>query len=62
MTTLTPQFFDTFIVVVILIGLALAAVRLYRDFTCPLPRRDDAMIMSPNPVPANLPEEEHPNS
>jgi cytochrome c oxidase assembly protein Cox11 len=29
--------FDTLIIVVILIGLALAAVRLYRDFTRPLP-------------------------
>jgi cytochrome c oxidase assembly protein Cox11 len=34
---LTPEFFDTLIIVVILIGLALAAVRLYRDFTRPLP-------------------------
>jgi hypothetical protein len=35
--SLTPEFFDTLIVVVILIGLALAAVRLYGDFTRPLP-------------------------
>ena len=35
--TLTPEFFDTLIVVVILIGVALAAVRLYADFTRPLP-------------------------
>ena len=45
--TLTPQFFDTLILAVILIGLALAAVRLYADFTRPLPderpRRDDRM-------------------
>lgn len=41
MNTLTPQFFDTLIVVVILVGLALAAVRLYKDFTRPLPPEDD---------------------
>lgn len=34
---ITPQLFDTLIIVVILIGLALAVVRLYRDFTRPLP-------------------------
>ncbi len=34
---LTREFFDTLIVVVILIGLALAVVRLYADFTRPLP-------------------------
>lgn len=34
---LTPEFFDTLIIVVIIIGLALAAVRLYSDFTRPLP-------------------------
>lgn len=37
MSSLTPQFFDTLIIVVILVGLALAAVRLYQDFTRPLP-------------------------
>lgn len=34
---LTPQIFDLLIVVVIILGLALAAVRLYADFTRPLP-------------------------
>jgi cytochrome c oxidase assembly protein Cox11 len=34
---LTREFFDTLIIVVIVIGLALASVRLYRDFTRPLP-------------------------
>jgi hypothetical protein len=34
---LTPQFFDLLIIVVIIVGLALAAVRLYADFTRPLP-------------------------
>ncbi|MBE2270252.1 MAG: hypothetical protein IAE80_18590 [Anaerolinea sp.] len=35
--SLTPDFFDTLIVVVIIIGIAFAVVRLYRDFTRPLP-------------------------
>ena len=35
--SLTPELFDTLIIVVILIGLAMAAVRLYADFTRPLP-------------------------
>jgi len=34
---LTPQVFDLLIIAVIIIGLALAAVRLYADFTRPLP-------------------------
>ena len=33
----TPEFFDTLVIVVIIIGLALAVVRLYADFTRPLP-------------------------
>lgn len=37
MQSLTPEFFDTLIVAVIVIGLALAAVRLYADLTRPLP-------------------------
>jgi len=37
MQNLTPQFFDTLIIVVIILGLAVAVVRLYRDFTRPLP-------------------------
>ena len=47
MTTLTPEFFDTLIVVVILVGLALAAVRLYKDFTRPLPPEDDTRPTRP---------------
>jgi hypothetical protein len=41
---LTPELFDLLIIAVIIIGLALAAVRLYADFTRPLPPprpRDD---------------------
>lgn len=34
---MTRAVFDTLILVVVIIGLALAAVRLYRDFTRPLP-------------------------
>ncbi len=39
MDFLTPEFFDLLIVVVIILGLALAAVRLYDDLTRPLPPR-----------------------
>jgi hypothetical protein len=44
---MTREFFDTLILIVILIGGALAFVRLYRDFTRPLPGR------SPQRPPAN---------
>ncbi|MFQ3568042.1 MAG: hypothetical protein SNJ59_13710 [Aggregatilineales bacterium] len=37
MEWLTPDFFDTLIIVVIIVGSAFAIVRLYRDFTRPLP-------------------------
>jgi hypothetical protein len=37
LTFLTPAFFDTLVIVVILIGGALAAVRLYRDLSQPAP-------------------------
>ena len=37
----TPEFFDTLVIVIIIIGLALAVVRLYRDFSRPLPIDDD---------------------
>jgi hypothetical protein len=39
MSFLTPEFFDLLIIVVIILGLALAGVRLYSDFTRPLPPR-----------------------
>ncbi len=35
--SLSPEFFDTVILVVIVIGLAAAGVRLYADFNRPLP-------------------------
>ncbi len=41
MSSLTPQFFDALVVAVIVIGGALAAIRLYRDFTRPLPPTKD---------------------
>ena len=41
MSALTPEFFNTLIYVVIIIGLALAVVRLYADFTRPLPPQRD---------------------
>jgi hypothetical protein len=37
MENLTPEFFDTLILVILIVGLALSGVRLYRDFTRPLP-------------------------
>ena len=33
----TPEFFDTLVIVVIIIGLALAVVRLYADFSRKIP-------------------------
>lgn len=36
-SNLTPEFFDLLIVVVIILGIAFAVVRLYRDFMRPLP-------------------------
>jgi len=35
--SLTPDFFDSMVCAVIIIGMALAAVRLYSDFTRKLP-------------------------
>ena len=43
--SLTPETFDTLIVVIIILGLAFAAVRPYRRFTAPPPpprRQDEA--------------------
>jgi len=37
--SLTPEFFDTAVVVVIILGVAFSAVRLYADFTRPLSSR-----------------------
>ena len=37
--SLTPDFFDSMVCAVIIIGMALAAVRLYSDFTRKLPPR-----------------------
>lgn len=41
MRFLTREFFDTLIIVIIIIGLAWAAVRLYADLTRPLPPEMD---------------------
>ena len=38
---LTREVFDTLIIIVILLGLALAAVRLYADLSRPVPPEDD---------------------
>ena len=37
MDFLTPQLFDLLVIIVIILGVALAGVRLYDDFTRPLP-------------------------
>ncbi len=37
MSFLTPELFDLMVILVIIIGSAFAVVRLYRDFTRPLP-------------------------
>ncbi len=37
MSSLTPEVFDTLIIVVIILGIALAVVRLYADFSRRLP-------------------------
>lgn len=37
MSSLTPEFFDLLIIVVIIFGIALAIVRLYADFSRRLP-------------------------
>lgn len=41
----TPEAFDMLIIIVVLIGGALAVVRLYRDFTRPLPANGDEAWM-----------------
>ncbi len=51
MSSLTPEFFSTLVIVVIIIGLALAIVRLYADFTRPLPPE-----LPPSPFGANMDE------
>ena len=49
--TLTPEFFSTLVIVFIILGLALAIVRLYADFTRPLPPNDESDAdTKPNPV------------
>jgi hypothetical protein len=45
---LTREFFDTLIIVIVIIGTALAAVRVYRDFTRPLPRLPREDLMQPH--------------
>ncbi len=49
MSSLTPEVFDTVIVVVIIFGLALAVVRLYADFSRKLPT-DNLADTQPNEI------------
>lgn len=44
---MTREVFDALIIAVIIIGLALAAVRLYDDFTRPLPDDEDELNLRP---------------
>jgi hypothetical protein len=61
---LTREFFDTLIIVIVIIGTGLAAVRVYRDFTRPLPTLppddftppavvNDNMVSSEDPTPTS---------
>ncbi|MFN8564737.1 MAG: hypothetical protein U0703_24645 [Anaerolineae bacterium] len=50
LNSLTPEFFDTLIVVVIILGIALAVVRLYADFTRPLPPEENEDTRPTQPV------------
>lgn len=58
MKSLTPEFFDTLILVVIILGLALAVVRLYADFTRPLAVPADELDET-QPVKTIRPEDEN---
>lgn len=58
--SLTPEFFDTLIVVIIIIGLALIVVRLYADFSRPLP--DDRSRRSTQPSMPPVSSESHSES
>lgn len=44
---MTREVFDALIIAVIIIGIALAAVRLYDDFTRPLPNDEDEANLRP---------------
>ena len=48
MQFLTREFFDTIIVVIIIVGLAWATVRIYGDLTRPLPPDVDNEDTQPN--------------
>jgi hypothetical protein len=47
---LTPDVFDALVIAVIIIGMALVAVRLYADFTRPLPPPPPSDKTRPNPT------------
>jgi hypothetical protein len=53
---MTREVFDTLILTVVVIGLALAGVRLYRDFTRPLPP------LRQMPPPVNPDDDTQPNA
>lgn len=41
MKTLTPEFFNALILIVIIVGLVIAGIRFYRDMVRPLPPQHD---------------------
>jgi hypothetical protein len=53
MQFMTRETFDALIIGVIIVGLALAAVRLYQDLTRPLPPDDDTQPNKPGEVTSN---------
>lgn len=54
---MTREVFDTLIIITILVGLALAAVRLYADFTRPLDDDEEDTPTKPNQPPVQNQEE-----
>ena len=55
---LTPQVFNLLVIATIIVGLALAAVRLYDDLTRPLPPGPDDDTQPHKPVDEHTQEEE----
>ncbi len=61
MDFLTPEFFDALVIAVIIIGGALAVVRLYRDLTRPLPDEHPQWAADDTQPTATITEEDEPD-